>query len=129
MKESYKNLPLSPMAITLRSISNILDSNKHTNFSVDEIGKHIKDGNILDFLINFDEARELKSIIKSNQYEDFDKYYVIALQSFIDVYGADGSEWGIKNSGICLLLVWTIEIIQMGSGWQPNTDIAGLDRD
>lgn len=136
MKESYKNLPLSPLLITLRSVSAILDSHKDKDISISEMGKHIKDGTVLEFIASFDEAREIKSVMRQTEsypprhaYEDFDEYYAIALKSLLDVYGADGSEWRIKNSGLCLLLVWTIEIIQMGENWRPSIDIAGLDSD
>lgn len=136
MKESYKNMPLSPLLITLRSICAILDSRKDEDISISEMGKHIKGGTVLEFIASFHEAREIKSVMKQtessplkNPYEDFDEYYVIHLQDLLDVYGADGSERRIKNSGMCLLLVWTIEIIQMGSGWKASTETAGLNRD
>ena len=121
---------LNAITMILRNISVILDSNKYTEISIDEIHEHIENGTILDFISGFDEARELKGIIESDLWEGFDKFYVQSLQSIY--YGYAGNErrkWGIQNSGICLLLAWTNEIIQMGSGWHPNTDLSELDEE
>jgi hypothetical protein len=34
--------------------------------------------------------------------------------------GNERRKWGIENLGLCLLLAWTNEIIQQGSGWYPS---------
>lgn len=121
-------MQLNAITMILRNISVILDSNKYTEISIVEIHQYIENGTILDFISTFDEARELNGIMESDLWEGFDKFYVQSLQSIY--YGYAGNErrkWGIQNSGICLLLAWTNEIIQMGSGWHPNTDLSELD--
>ncbi|QDE27997.1 hypothetical protein FIV45_12300 [Paremcibacter congregatus] len=34
--------------------------------------------------------------------------------------GQHRRKWGVENNGLCLLLVWTNEIIQRGTGWYPS---------
>ncbi len=48
-------------------------------------------------------------------------FYHDQMKGFADVYGGDARrKWGVQNKGLCLLLAWTNEIIQQGSGWYPN---------
>jgi hypothetical protein len=43
------------------------------------------------------------------------------LQRMCNAYSGDErKKWGVENSGLCLLLAWTNEIIQQGSGWHPR---------
>ena len=122
------SMHLNTITMILRNISIILDSNKYADISIDEIHEHIKNGTILNFISGFDEARELKDVMKSNLWNGFDKFYVQSLKSIYHAYAGDENrKWGIQKSGICLLLAWTNEIIQNGSGWYPNTDLSELD--
>jgi len=92
------------------------------------VHRHIEDGSILQFIAGFDDAHELKGVLESDLWRGFDRFYTQSLQSIY--YGYAGDErrkWGIQNSGICLLLAWTNEIIQMGSGWHPTTNLSELD--
>jgi hypothetical protein len=51
------------------------------------------------------------------------------LQSIYGGYaGQERRKWGIENKGLCLLVAWTMEIIQQGSGWQSNEDIAQQEK-
>lgn len=121
---------LNAITMIMRNISVILDSNKYTDISIADIHRHIEDGTVLDFIANLDEAHELKGIMASELWKGFDKFYVQSLQSIYFAYAGDERRrWGIENSGICLLLAWTNEIIQMGSGWHANTDLSELDRE
>lgn len=119
---------LNAITMVMRNISVILDSNKYTDISINDIHRHIEDGTVLDFIANLEEARELKSMMESGTWKGFDKFYVQSLQSIYFAYAGDESRrWGIENSGICLLFAWTNEIIQMGSGWHANTDLSELN--
>lgn len=121
---------LNAITMILRNISIILDSNKYQDISINEIHQHIENGTILNFISSFDEAEELKDIMKSDLWKGFDEFYVQSLQSIYHGYAGDERrKWGIQNSGICLLLAWTNEIIQMGSGWYPDTNLSDIDQD
>lgn len=49
------------------------------------------------------------------------KSQIKRLQDFRDCHsGNEMRKWGIENSGLCLLLAWTNEMIQQGSGWYPS---------
>lgn len=119
---------LNAITMIVRNLSVILDSNKYSEITIDEVHQYIQDGTVLDFIAEFEEARELRGILKSNLWQDFAKFYIQSLQSIY--YGYAGDErrkWGIEKSGICLLLAWTNEIIQMGSGWHPNTNLSHIE--
>ena len=55
---------------------------------------------------------------------NFEGNYVRHLQSIYGGYaGQERRKWGVENKGLCLLIAWTTEIIQRGSGWQANEDV------
>ncbi len=126
--DSLPAMHLHAITMIVRNLSVILDANKYTEISIHEIHKHIEDGTVLDFLASLDESRELKAIMETGLYKGFVKFYVQSLQSIYHAYAGDERrKWGIEKSGICLLLAWTNEIIQMGSGWHPTTNLSELD--
>lgn len=129
--EALDRLPamnLHAITMIVRNLSILLDSGKHGNVTIEDVHRHIEDGSILQFISGFEEARELQGALESDLWRGFDRFYTQSLQSIF--YGYAGDErrkWGIQNSGICLLLAWTNEIIQMGSGWHPTTNLSELD--
>jgi hypothetical protein len=124
---SLPGIQLNAVTMIMRNLAHLIDTGKYTNITIEEIHKHIEDETILDFIASLDGASELRGILNSDLWEGFAQFYTKSIKSIY--YGYAGNErrkWGIENSGICLLLAWTIEIIQMGSGWYPNEDLSEL---
>ena len=87
-----------------------------------DIKREIRKGTIFEFLqeVTGDDV-DLSIIMNGTTYPGFKDFYVEYLQRIVDAYsGNERRKWGIENSGLCLLLAWTTEIIQQGSGWHPG---------
>jgi hypothetical protein len=62
---------------------------------------------------------------RGNDEVNFEGHYVRHLKSIYGGYaGQERRKWGVENKGLCLLVAWTMEIIQQGSGWQSNEDVS-----
>ena len=97
----------------------MIDTNKYSDISLDIIYKEIEKGTILDYIETKAKGDIDLSIIRNGTtYPGFEKFYVEYLQRLSNAYC--GSDFGINNSGLCLLLGYTNEIIQQGSGWYPS---------
>lgn len=105
----------------------ILDAGHKESVSIDQVLEHVRNGTVLKYLgDSLDEYGyiELLNMAKADNSEmSFETWYSRYLQSILSGGGKTG---GVENNGICLLLMWTIEIIQQGNHWQPNSDVAGL---
>jgi hypothetical protein len=111
MLEGY-GLGLTLMVLEL---NHMLDTGKYDNITIDDVYKHINDGTILQFL----KERAGNDLDMSARSGDFAQQYVNDLQAIYDANGGDHRrKWGIERKGICLLLAWTNEVLQEGSGWR-----------
>jgi hypothetical protein len=91
----------------------------------------IDDGTILRFLreragSDFD----FSLLLDTGPYRDFEGFYVSCLQDILVAYGGkEYRKWGVKHRGLCLLIGWTTEILQRGTGWRPAADPGLEERD
>ncbi|BBO86802.1 hypothetical protein DSCO28_73680 (plasmid) [Desulfosarcina ovata subsp. sediminis] len=120
-------IKLTTLSYVLFEINAVLDTGKYDHISIDDIHREIENGTVLRFIAK--EAAEdidLSLILDRDSDElNFEKTYTRHLQSIYGGYaGQERRKWGVENKGLCLLIAWTIEIIQRGSGWQANEDIA-----
>lgn len=95
----------------INEINFLLD--KGVIYSVDEINKHIKDKDIIDWLereFPFGTENGLDfSIFKDNER----KFLHDELESWWGGYaGQEKRKWGIENNGLCILIGWTIGILR-----------------
>lgn len=121
MKHSY-------LTLLILSLNALLDTGRYDSITIDEVEDRIRDGSILRFL----RGRAGKDIDLSFQltspHGSFERFYISYLQNILDGYGGDESrKWGVQNRGLCLLIAWTNEILQQGSGWSPAPDMAGVE--
>jgi hypothetical protein len=114
------------LTLLILYLNSLLDSGKYDDISLEDVKRHIDDGSILRFLrqragTDIDLSAHLDSSIHGN----FEEFYVNNLQATLDAYGGnERRKWGVEKKGLCLLLAWTNEIIQQGSGWQAEQDIS-----
>ncbi|MDE0093273.1 MAG: hypothetical protein OXO49_02070 [Gammaproteobacteria bacterium] len=110
----------------------LLDRGICNDITIEDVHNHIENGTILRFID--EEARRvgdslnLKIFLKAEADEQtFEEYYVKYLQATYGAYAGDERRrWGVENNGLCLLIAWTVEIIQQGGGWVPRENVAGL---
>ncbi|MXX94280.1 MAG: hypothetical protein F4039_03000 [Gammaproteobacteria bacterium] len=110
----------------------LLDRGKCKDITIEDVHTHIENGTILRFVD--EKARRdgdslnLEIFLKAEADEQtFEEYYVKNLQATYGAYAGDERRrWGVENNGLCLLIAWTIEIIQQGGGWVPRENVAGL---
>lgn len=102
-------------------LNSMLDSGKHDRIGLAEVKKHIDDGTILRFIRKRGgKDIDLSILLDTTTYGNFEEYYVGGLQAILDGYGGnERRKWGVEKKGLCLLIAWTNEIIQQGSGWKP----------
>jgi hypothetical protein len=114
------------LTLLIYYLNRLLDTGRYDDISLEEVSSHIEDGSILQFI----QTRAGKDIhfdlfLKTRTYGNFERFYVTYLQSLLDVHGDDA--WGVSNRGLCLLIALTNEILQQGSDWRPDPDIAGVE--
>ena len=128
--EAIQELPtihLDAITMILRNLTHLVDAGEYNDITIEDVHKHIENETVLRFLSELKGASELKAILESDLWIGFATFYTKSIKSIY--YGYAGNErrkWGIENSGLCLLIAWTNEIIQMGSGWYPNENLSEL---
>lgn len=113
---------LTPLTLLAFELTHLLDTGKYNNITIGDIKREIRQGTLLEFLQHtVGNDIDLSIIREGSTYPGFTDFYIEYLQKIVNAYsGNERRKWGIEHSGICLLLAWTIEIIQQGSGWHPR---------
>lgn len=113
---------LTPLTFMASEITHLLDTGKYNHVTIADIKREIRQGTIFEYLKTLaGDDIDLSIIQEGTTYPGFKDFYVEYLQRIVDAYsGNERRKWGIENSGLCLLLAWTIEIVQQGSGWHPS---------
>lgn len=117
---------LTPLTFLVLVLNAAIDTGKYQGITVKEIYDAIKAKNVLPFVKEkVGDDIDLSMYLKTGSYSDFVKFYNEELLAYYEAYGGDHRrKWGVENSGLCLLLAWTNEIIQNGSGWNPPDNTA-----
>lgn len=117
---------LTRLTLLILEYNHLLDTRKFDYITIQDIHREIENGSVLRYIAKeaADEA-DLSMYLDWEGSSDFEKQYAQQLQSIYGGYaGQERRKWGVENLGLCLLIAWTNEIIQAGSGWHPNEDIA-----
>ena len=119
-------MQLTALTLLILQLNKLLDTGKYDNLTIKEIHHYINNGTILEFLRERGQGDiDLSIHLDKNAYGDFQSFYVKQLQSIYDAYAGDeAKKWGVNKKGLCLLIAWTNEIIQQGSGWKANMNIS-----
>ncbi len=116
------SIRLQSLTLTILQLNHLLDTGKYNDISTEDVKNEIEKGTILRYLK--DKAKgdiDLSLFLESDTYPNFEKLYCEQLQSILEAYGGDERrKWGVEKLGLCLLIAWTNEIIQLGSGWYPS---------
>ena len=126
--EALSALPqikLNRLTLLILEYNQLLDTGKYNHITIEDIHREIQQGTVLRYISNIAGSDADFSIYLDVPDElDFEAQYAQHLQS---IYGGSAGrerrKWGVQNLGLCLLIAWTNEIIQRGSGWQPDEDV------
>ncbi len=100
------------VTLLILRINSLIDSGKYNNIAFEEIHNAIEKKSLLRFLKAKcgDDARFDLHMTASN---GFEKEYEERIYNLYSAYAGDERrKWGIQNSGLCLVLAWTNELIQ-----------------
>lgn len=123
--ESLNELPaikLTALTLLILEINHLIDTGKYDHITIQDIGRHLEDETIFEYLkeVTANDI-DLSLLVADSPYPGFKDFYIDYMKSMYNAYsGNERRKWGIENKGLCLLLAWTNEIIQQGSGWHPN---------
>lgn len=121
---SITSLPkqkLTVLTLLILEYNQLLDSGKYNDITIDEVHEAIKRKDIIPWL-----AKRTAGDSDFSLYTDADTYSVYLefyYEQMANIYGGyagqERRKWGVENLGLCVLIAWTNEIIQQGSGWHP----------
>jgi hypothetical protein len=116
------NIKLTALTLIVNEINHIIDTGKYVDISIEDAHEAIKNKRIIPYLVEITGSDADFSLLGSDgAYQSYIKHYDEKMYRIYNAYAGDESrKWGVENSGLCLLLAWTNEIIQLGSGWHPS---------
>lgn len=115
-------IKLSAITLLILELNCLIDSGQFDDITIDQVYEWIRNKNVLPSLAKRAQGHVDLSVYGVNgPYENFSDYYHEQLYVIYAAYGGDhGKKWGVEHLGLCLLLAWTNQLIQQGSGWHPD---------
>ena len=113
---------LTAITLLILELNSLIDSKQLDDVTVDEAYMWIRNGTIIQSLAERAKGHaHFDHYNADGPYRDFPEFYHERMMQMYNAYSGDhGRKWGVENLGLCLLLAWTNELIQQGSGWYPN---------
>ena len=100
-------MKLNYLVYVILKLNIALDSGKYQDVSMEEVREHIEAGDIVAWLNERVPAARLDGLCEAHLAE------LQAGLAFMQAeYGGMERKWGVINSGLCLLIAWTGEIIK-----------------
>jgi hypothetical protein len=113
---------LTALTLLILELNHLIDSKKYDDITITEVYGWIDKESILPSLKSRTVgASDLSLFSEDGPYYNFASFYHDQMKRLADGYAGDHRrKWGVENLGLCLLLAWTNELIQQGTGWYPN---------
>lgn len=111
-------MKVSALTLLILNINSLIDSGKYSDISISDIHSAIEGKGVLRFLKErAGQDIDLSVHLESRAYDGFEQYYETQIENIYGGYaGQERRKWDVENSGLCLVLAWTNEIIQQGHG-------------
>jgi len=95
------------------TINAAIDTGKYQDISIEEVEEHIENGDLIPYL-----RERLKGDVDLSIYDpELSAKLNEELASILGGYkGQERRKWGISNSGLCLLVAWTTQLIYYSFG-------------
>jgi len=118
---SLPRFKLTALTMLIFEYNALLDTGKYNDISVADVEHEIEKGTVLEYIEEVAGEDVDLSLVMTGSYPGFKEEYVKELQDLLggDV-GNEGRKGGGEKLGLSLLIAWTNEIIQKGSGWHPR---------
>ena len=104
-------------------LNHLIDSGRYDDITIDEVYSQIENRNILPYLNErTNELSDFSLLINDDgTCTEFVNVYHEYMERLYNACSGDHRrKWGVENKGLCLVLAWTNEILQQGSGWHPS---------
>ena len=123
--EASTELPtvkLTALTLLVSEINHLIDTQKYDSITIDEVYQWIEGERILPSLEERTEGDvDLSLYGDDGPYVNFADFYHEQMKRLAGGYaGEHRRKWGVENLGLCLLLAWTNQLVQQGSGWHPD---------
>ena len=123
--EAITDLPkikLTALTTLIFELNGLIDSGKFNHVTIDDAYAVIRDKRIIPFLSELTEGHGTIGFFQNDgPYSNFVDFYHDRMEQIYNAYSGDHRrKWGVENLGLCLLLAWTNELVQQGSGWYPS---------
>lgn len=106
-------MKLTYLTLLILHVNSLIDSGKYNDITIDEVHDAIEAKGLLKFL----QKRCSKDIDLSLHLDErmkFEQVYEERMNGLYEGYGGNESrKWGVRNLGLCLVLAWTNELIQL----------------
>ena len=110
---------LTALTLLVLDLNSLIDSGKFNDITVDEVYQWAEERKILACLAERTRGEfSSENYNEDGPYANFSNFYNDQMESLANA--TVGSKFGVENSGLCLLLAWTNELIQQGAGWYPR---------
>jgi len=123
--EAISELPrykVSALTLLILEFNHLIDTGKYNNITIDEVYEVIEQKRIIPFLTEKTKGdADFSSYRDDGPYSNFVEDYHEQMENLYHGYAGDEKrKWGVENMGLCLLVAWTNQLIQQGSGWHPS---------
>lgn len=121
--ESVALFSITSLTYVLFEINTMIDTGRYDDITVAEISEHIRHRDVLPFLAErgADDVDFSLVLTSKPTFPAFVNYYHDELLDILEAYaGRIRRKWGVESRGLCLLVAWTTEMLQRGTGWQPD---------
>jgi hypothetical protein len=104
----------SALCTVAQELVAVLDTGKYNAVPISKVYEAIQGGMVLRCLKEtIGTEIDLSAVLDAETYPNFETEYEAGLQALFAGYaGQERPKWGVENSGLCLLLTWTIELLK-----------------
>lgn len=106
------------LTLLILQVNSLVDSGKYSDISIADIHGAIEEKRVLRFLKErVGKDIDLSLHLSETSNNGFEEFFENQLYQIYGGYaGQERRKWGVSNLGLCLVLAWTNEIIQVGTG-------------
>jgi hypothetical protein len=122
MIKEVPKIKLNYLTLLILEINALIDTGKYNNINIEIVKQKIYDENLIDYLAEIThEDSDFSFHLAKGIYGQYKEIFNKEIKDICMAYGgSERRKWGIENSGLCLIVAWTNEIIQRGTGWHPK---------
>ena len=125
------NIKLAVLTSLIMELNKLIDSREFDGITIDEVCDWIRNREVVRSLAARAEGKaDLRPYMDNGPYTGLMAFYHDQMNFILLRHTGDHKrKWGVENRGLCLLLAWTNQLVQQGSGWRPNEMSPGMAGD